>query len=171
MVRWIISILISISIAMFNAMVHTQGNMPLGTLSAPNDVTVVVVNKSGEQITIQPPETTIQLPAGEYRIESWTMERTDDAGNVWKLTGKYFSNSGIFNIIKDEELKLSIGEPIIPSLSVKESDSRYCFDFYLRGQRSEIVEITKNGGRPDAPELHITNADGSYRETLTFAYG
>jgi len=131
----------------------------------------MVVSKSGEQITIQPPQMSVQLPAGQYRIKTWTMERTDEEGNTWKLTGQYFGENETLNIIEGLEITLSIGEPVIPSLSIKESDLRYSFDFYLRGQRSEIVEMTKNGGRPDAPDLQITNADGSYQETLTFAYG
>lgn len=171
MARLIISLLISISVATLEATVHAQGNLPLGTVNTPDGVTLIVVNKSGEQITIQPPETAIQLPAGKYRIETWMMERTDEDGNTWRLTGNNFGENGIFNIIEGQEIRLSLGEPVISSLTVKESDSRYSFDYYLRGQLSEIVEITKNGSRPDAPELHITNAEGSYRENLTFAYG
>lgn len=171
MTRLITAILILISVAPFDATVHAQGNVLQGTVNIPEGVTLIIVNKSGKQTTIQPPETSVQLPAGKYRIENWTMERKDEEGNNWKLTGKYFGKNGIFHVIEGREIKLSIGEPVIPSLSVKESDSRYSLDHYLRGQRSEIVEITKNGSRPDAPELHITNTNGSYQENLTFAYG
>ena len=171
MARWAISILISISAIALDATVHAQDNRSPGTVNIPKGVTLIVVNKSGEQITIQPPKTSVQLPVGTYWIKTWITERTDEEGNTWKLTGQYFGENETLNIIEGREITLSIGEPIIPSLSIKESNARYSFDHYLRGQRSEIVEITKNGGRPDVPKLHITNADGSYRETLTFAYG
>ena len=171
MARWMISILISISSAALDVRMPAQFLIPPGTVSIPDGVTAIIVNQNGEEITIRPPEIAIQLPDGTYRIEVWTMERTDNAGNIWNLMGTHFGENTTFNLIEGREIKLSIGEPVISTLSVKESDSRYSFDHYLRGQLSEIVEITKNGDRPDPPELHITNADGSYQENLTFAYG
>ena len=171
MARLIISILISISIVTLDTSVHAQGNLSLGTVNTPNGVTIIVINNSDEQVTIQGVETAVQLPAGRYRIDNWTMERTDEDGNIWKLTGNNFGKKGIFDVVKGQEVKLSIGEPIVSYLIASKSDSTYYLSHHLRGQLSETVEITKNGARPDAPKLQIANAENSYQETLTFGYG
>ena len=111
------------------------------------------------------------MPIGRYRIHNWTTERTDEDGNIWKLTGNSFDKKGVFYVIEGQEVKLSIGEPIVPYLTASKSDSMYYLSHYLRGQLSESVEITKNGARPDATKLQIANAENSYQETLTFEYG
>jgi hypothetical protein len=145
--------------------------LSLGTVNTPDGVTIIVINKGSEQITLQASETGAQLPVGRYRIDKWTMERTDEDGNIWKLTGNNFGKKGVFYVIEGQEVKLSIGEPIVPYLTASKSDSTYYLSHHLRGQLSETVEITKNGARPDAPKLQIANAENSYQETLTFGYG
>jgi len=173
MARLIIAILLSISAATLDATVHEQGkgNLPLGTINTPDGVTIIVINNSGEQITIQVSETTAQLPVGRYRIDNWTMERRDKDGSIWKLTGKYFGKKGVFDVIEGQEVKLPAGEPVFSFLTVSKANSMYRFSHRLTGQLSETVEITKNGSRPDPPKLQIANAENSYQETLTFKYG
>ncbi len=167
MTKLIISILISISAAT----VQGRGTLPCGIVEIPDGATIVVINDSGEQITIQASETAAQLPVGRCRIEYWTVEYKDAGGNTWKLTGNNFGKKGAFYIIEDQEVKLPAGEPVFSSLTVSKANSTYRLSHRLIGQTSETVELTKNGSRPDAPKLHITNADSSYQETLTFQYG
>ncbi len=171
MARLVISILISISAITLDTTVHAQGNLPLGTINTPDAVTIIVINNSGEQITIQVSETGAQLQVGRYRIDNWTMERRDKDGSIWKLTGKYFGEKGVFDVIEGQEVKLPAGEPVFSFLTVSKANSMYRFSHRLTGQLSETVEITKNGSRPDAPKLQIANAENSYQETLTFEYG
>ena len=167
MARLIISILISISAVT----VQGQGNLSCGTVETPNGVTIVVINDSGEKIMIEASETAVQLPVGRYRIDNWTIERRNKDGSIWKVTGNNFGKKGVLDVIEGQEVKLSIGEPIVSSLTVSKSDSTYYLSHHLRGQLSETVDITKNGSRPDAPKLQITNAENSLQETLTFEYG
>lgn len=171
MTKLIISILISISVATLDTSVHAQGNLSLGTVNTPDGVTMVVINNNGKQITLQALETSAQLPVGRYWIDNWTTDRTDEDGGIWKLTGNSFGKKGVFYIIEGQEVKLSVGEPIVPSLTVSKANSTYRLSHRLTGQLSETVEITKNGSRPDAPKLQITNAENSYQETLAFEYG
>lgn len=167
MKRLIISILISISIVALDTSVYAQGKLSVGTVDTPDGVTIIVINKSGEQIKLQASETPAQLPVGRYRIDNWTMERTDEDGNIWKLTGNFFDEKGVFYVIEGQEVKLSIGEPIVPYLYASKSDSTYYLSHYLQGQLSETVKITKNGARSDAAKLQIANAESSYQDTLT----
>lgn len=167
MTKLIVSILISLSVATAQG----QSNLPCGIVEVPVGVSVVVIDDSGKQVTIQGAETTDQLPIGRYRIESWTMERRDEDGNIWKVIGSTFGKKGVFNVIEGQQIKLPAGEPILSTLAVGRAGSTYQLSHRLTGRMSEVVEITRDGNRPDAPKLHITNADGSYQETLAFEYG
>jgi len=167
MTKMIVSILIFISAAI----VQGQGNLPRGTVEIPDGATIVVVSDSGERITIRASEPAVQLPVGKYSLESWTMERKDQDGSIWKLTGSNVDKKGVFYIIENQEVKLPAGVPIFSSLTVSQENSTYRLSHCLTGQLSETIELTKNGSRLDAPKLNITNADGSYQETLNFQYG
>jgi hypothetical protein len=105
MTRIIISILLHISAAT----IQTQGNLQYRTVITPGGVTIVIINKNDEQITIQASETKVQLPVGKYRIDEWRMERTDEETNNWKLTGSNFDKRGIFYVHEGQEVKLLIG--------------------------------------------------------------
>jgi len=92
-------------------------------------------------------------------------------GHVWKLEGVHFGEEAVFDVIAGQKVELSVGEPVISSVIVSSSGSRYRFDHSLIGRLSEIVEISKNGARPEPPKLQIRNADGSYQGTIPFEYG
>jgi len=167
----IVPILIYISAISSIAIAPVKSDLSLGIVEIPNGVTIVVINSNDEHITIEPTEKTPQLSVGRYRIDYWTIERKDKDSNIWKLKGRKFGNKGVFHVIEGQEIKLSIGEPVISSLTASKHDSTYRLSHYLKGQLSETIEITKNGKRPEAPKLQIRNVDGSYQKTLTFEYG
>lgn len=171
MKKIVVSILICISAATSAAIAQVQTDLSLGTVEIPNGVVIVVINDNDEHITIEPTEKVSQLPVGTYRIDCWTTERKDKDGNIWKLKGTDLGKKGIFDAVAGKEVKLSVGEPVISSLTASKEDSTYYLNHRLRGQLSETIEITKNGNRPEAPKLQIRNADDSYQETLTFKYG
>ena len=164
--------MIYISIATSVATAQVQTDFALGTVEISEGAIMVVVNSDNEHITIKPLEKASRLPVGRYRIDYWTVERKDKDGNIWKLKGGNFSNKGIFDVIKGQETKLSIGEPVISSLTASHENSIYYFSYYLKGRLSENIEITKNEKRSEAPKLQIRNVtDDSYLKTLTFEYG
>ena len=166
MTRLIFSILIALS----PATAQQQGSLPFGTVTVPEGVSIVVVDDRGKQVTTTAAETAIQLPAGRYRMISWTLERKDQDGNVWKLTGSAFGKKGVFKLIAGREVELPVGEPAFSTLAMGKNGSTYRLNHCLTGRLSESVEIRKNENRPAAPELRITNTDGSYQETLSFGY-
>ena len=171
MKKLISSVLTIIFISISFGFTQYKKNSDFGTIQIPDGITIVVKDSNNKQITLEPSEEIHQLSVGKYCIDSWSIEREDENGNPWKLRGTGFGNKGKFTIISDQVVKLSIGETIVPSLIVRKEKSTYYISHYLKGQLSETIEITKNGSRPDAPQLHIRNEDGSYQETLTFKYG
>ena len=104
-------------------------------------------------------------------MECWKIERKDEDGNIWKLKGSELGSKGIFEIVDGTKVKLSVGEPVVSTLTAGKDNSTYYLRHSLGGRLSETVEITKNGSRPEAPKLQVSNADDSYLETLNFEYG
>ena len=149
-----------------------QKTEPLpGSIKIQGDINTVICNNKGERFTIEGVKEPAQLPAGRYYIESWTLERTDKDGILWKLEAKDIVNKKTFNVTEDAVVKLPIGEPIISILTARKEDSEFYFRHYFKGQLGEDIELTKNQSRPDPPKLLISNENGSYQESLTFKYG
>jgi hypothetical protein len=163
---WAVLLVISVT-----AVADHQAGWPVGSVRIQEGVTVVIINDRNESITLHGQDESVDLTAGTYRIDSWTMDRFGRDGSAWELKGTDLGKKGVFEVANGGGIKLSIGEPIISSLSVRKEGSTYCVTHSFGGQLSETVEITRNGSRPDAPKLEIRNADGSYQETLTFGYG
>ncbi len=111
------------------------------------------------------------LPVGQYCIDHWTTERKDDAGNSWKLQGSRFSKNGRFNVSEAEETELSIGEPVISTLAVRDRGRTRYFSQNLEGKLKESIYITRNGKRAPAPKLRIKGKDAKYDQTFDFRYG
>ena len=144
--------------------------LPCGTVEVPNGVIASVTNNN-KSIIVGPVPRTAELPVGEYRINSWKIERRDKEGNRWSLKGDNIGNKALFHILEGKTIKLSIGEPIISSITTSKVNSTYRLRHLLKGQLGENINITKNGGRPEAPKLKISSSDSTYQETLKFAYG
>lgn len=143
----------------------------LGPVNVQEDVNAVVCNNRDEQFTIEGAKEPVRLPAGRYYIDSWTLERTDKNGAVWKLRAKDIANKKTFDVAEDAEARLPIGEPIISTLTVRKEDSEFYIRHYFKGQLGEEIELIKNQPRADPPKLLIKNEDGSYQESLIFKYG
>ena len=159
----------SILAVMVSARQNTEPS--LGSVSVQEDVNAVFCNDEDEQFTIEGSKGPVRLPAGRYRISSWTLERTDKNGAAWKLTSKDIANKKTFNVTEDAEAKLPLGEPVVSTLTVNKDGSELYFRHYFKGQLGEEIEFTKNQSRADPPKLLIRNKDGSYQETLVFKYG
>jgi len=163
----LIFVLVTTSKALSEQNVATQ----LGYVKTQEDVNAVVCNNRDEQFTIEGAKEPVRLPAGRYYVDSWTLERTDKNGAVWKLKAKDIANKKTFDVFEDAEAKLPISEPIISTLTVRKVDSEFYFRHYFKGQMGEDIELTKNQSRAGPPKLLIRNEDGSYQESLTFEYG
>jgi hypothetical protein len=146
-------------------------NTAYGSIRLPEAISRFEADGANGLVTIEPDKQAERLPAGQYRIRFWKTERKDDGGNTWALTGQYFGQDNPFEIKDGDETRLDVGEPIVATVEARNVGSSYSFNQVIEGRHQEIIELTRNGSRPEPPKLHIKNKDGSYEQTFSFQYG
>jgi len=146
-------------------------NTAYGSIRLPEAISRFEADGANGLVTIEPDKQAERLPAGQYRIRFWKTERKDDGGNTWALTGQYFGQDNPFEIKDGDETRLDVGEPIVATVEARNVGSSYSFNQVIEGRHDEIIELTRNGSRPEPPKLHIKNKDGSYEQTFSFQYG
>jgi hypothetical protein len=119
----------------------------------------------------KPEQGAVTLPAGQYQIDHWIIERQDENGTPWGLKGSGFSEKGGFHVTEGSETELSIGEPITSTLQATAEESGYDFRQSFQGQLGEDIELTREGVQPPPPKLNIKSQDGTYDRTFSFEYG
>lgn len=137
----------------------------VGTIRLGEDLTVTVRRSIGGT------DTPVTLSPGQYDLDRWIIGRKDADGVPWTCEGFVPEESSRVDVVAGGEITLPLGEPVLSVLTASRRESRVMFNHRLRGRLGERVEIERNGGRPPAPVLKITNADGSYDKSLTFEYG
>lgn len=142
-----------------------------GTLLLPEAISLFEADGAVGHITVEAGKLTKQLPAGQYHIRSWKIERKDDQGGAWVLSGQYFGKDNPFEIKNGEQTQLDVGEPIIASVEARNVGSSYSFNQVIKGRHDETIELTRNGALPQPPKLHIKNNNGTYDRTFSFRYG
>ena len=142
-----------------------------GSVSLPETISQFAADGENGIVNIKPDKGIGQLPVGEYTTRLWRVEREDDQGNTWALTGQSFSDQSLFEINDSNQTKLDIGEPIIATVDARKSGSIYSFNQIIKGRLDEHIDLSRNGARPRAPKLNIKNNDGTYDRTFSFEYG
>jgi len=142
-----------------------------GIIRLPEAISRFEADGANGLVTIESGDKSERLPAGQYHIRFWKTERKDDGGNTWALTAYYFGQDNPFEIKDGGETKLDVGEPIIATVGARNAGSSYSFNQVIKGRHDEVIELTRNGSRPEPPKLHIKNKDGSYERTSSFQYG
>ena len=142
-----------------------------GTVRLPEAISRFEADGANGHVTIEAGKQAERLPVGQYHIRSWKIERKDDQGGAWVLTGQYFGQDNPFEIKDGDETKLDVGEPIIATVEARNVGSSYAFNQVIKGRHDEIIELTRNGARPQPPKLHVKNKDGTYERTFSFQYG
>jgi hypothetical protein len=147
-----------------------NADAPQGILVLPEQLSVNLLSPNGESSTLNGMDGPAQLPFGQYRVQSWTVERKDEKGSIWKLNG-----SGVpyrsFEIGKEPYRLESEPEPIAASLNVRCSGESYSFSIDLTAPAGQRVRLLQDEKRAKAPTLEITNADKSFNVTLNSSYG
>jgi hypothetical protein len=142
-----------------------------GSVSLPENVSQFAVEGEDGIINVIPDKGIAKLPVGKYTTRLWRVEREDDEGNTWTLTGQSFDDQSFFKVVDSNQTKLDVGEPLIATVDARTSGSIYSFNQIIKGRLDEYVELTRNGTRPRPPKLNIKNEDGSYNRTFSFEYG
>lgn len=146
-------------------------DIKFGKVRLPESVTELSAGGENGLFVVKPENEIASLPVGKYRITEWSVERKDDKGTLWKLQGAQSGSQGDLEIAEAQEAELSIGEPIVSSLTSSLREGTHNFSQALRGQNGERITLTRNGAQPQAPKLNIKSKDGTYDRTYSFSYG
>jgi hypothetical protein len=147
-------------------------DVPYGTVRLADNITTVIASGENGSFLRQPEKGVLKLPAGEYRVDSWTIARRDAGGAKWEMKGTLpAAGSGGFTVASDKEVSLPFGEPIYSTVQTTKSGSIYAFEQKLLGRQGERVVLTRFGAQPPPPKLHIRSRDGTYDRSISSEYG
>jgi len=151
--------------------VQKAGNVTLGQVRVPEMISEFTAVGENGHFTRKPEKGGFTLPAGQYQVYGWTLNRKDDKGANWRLTGYNFPASATFEVASGKPSSLQIGEPIRAAFEADDATNRVTFSLRLRGPLDESIELERGNQRPRAPRLLLASRDGSYHSTNNFTYG
>jgi hypothetical protein len=147
-------------------------NAPCGSVVVREEITQFSADGPDGLVSVKLDKGIGQLPAGKYHVDSWHLDRKDDQGHMWTLTGRNYGSEGPFEIAEGQRTNVDVGEPIIAAVhGNKIGPKYYAFTQSLQGRLEEQIAMTRNGARPAAPKLRIKNEEGTYDRTFAFQYG
>lgn len=146
-------------------------NVPLGSVKVPDDVSEFAAYGQNGHFVRKPDHGTFTLPEGSYRMVSWDINRKDEKGTPWTLSGYSFPKTAVFDVARDKPVTLAIGEPVHAQLKATESGRQITFNLSFVGQQEESIQMLRNNERPRGPRLMLANASGTLCYTNTFEFG
>ena len=152
--------------------VQKAANVTLGPVRVPEDISEFVAFGENGHFIRKPAGGELTMPVGEYRVVRWRIDRKDDKGAAWTLSGYNFPKTAAFEVTTEKGSVLAIGEPVEAKLEATNITSRQIrFDLRFLGPQKESVELLRGNERPRGPKLMLANADGSLCYTNTFEFG
>jgi hypothetical protein len=108
----------------------------------------------------------------ELSVFRWTINRKDDKGAAWTLSGYNFPKNGGIEVAAEKTALLKIGEPVKAVLTATEAaDRQVTFSLQFAGSQDESIEMLRAGQRPQGPKLTLTDSKQALVYTGTFEYG
>jgi len=152
--------------------VQKAESVALGQVRVPENISEFAVFGENGHFVRKPVNGELTLPAGHYRIFHWTINRKDEKGAAWTLSGYNFPDTANFEVASGNAATLDIGEPVQAVLQANANTNRQIrFDLSFVGHQKESIEMLRDGQRPRGPKLALANADGSLCYTNTFEFG
>ena len=152
--------------------VQKAENVTLGQVRVPENITEFAAFGENGHFVRKPVNGEFTLPTGHYRIFRWEINRKDEKGTAWTLSGYNFPKKASFEVAADQPVVLEIGEPVQAALKAKEGANRQIeFSLNFEGRRKESIEMLRDGQRPRGPKLMLANAAGTVCYTNTFEFG
>jgi hypothetical protein len=145
---------------------------PKGVLLLPEGISVELVSPEHGALMLTGKEGRVELPQGRYRLESWTLEKKDEKGQVWNLSGDLRMARMI--TVGSEPVQLDIkSEPIVCDLKAYPGSNSMNLTLGLDGPGGERLRVWGNvpGIKQDQlpqPAFEIYNADRSFSKTYDF---
>ncbi|MDR3378765.1 MAG: hypothetical protein P4M10_08785 [Verrucomicrobiae bacterium] len=147
-------------------------NVVLGPVRVPENISEFIAYGTNGHFVRQPAKGEFTLPVGKYRMVHWTINRKDEKGTPWTLSGYNFPKKAAFEVVADQPVSLAIGEPVRAELKADQGASRQItFNLNFVGQQKESIELLRDGQRPKGPKLMLAAADGVVCYTNTFEFG
>jgi drug/metabolite transporter (DMT)-like permease len=168
----IISLVLCLSIGTVVAAESVQADTPQGILKLPENVSIELISPERGTLMLTEKNGQVELPQGKYRLESWTLERKDDQGRMWKLSGDLMSARTVE--VGPEPTVLDIKtEPIVCNLDVNAGPETMNFTLGLNGSNGERLRVSGDapGVKPDQlpqPTFVIYNEDRSFEKSYDF---
>ena len=152
--------------------VQKAENVTLGQVRVPENISEFAAFGENGHFVRKPVKGEFTLPAGKYRIFHWTINRQDEKGVAWTLSGYDFPKTAGFEVAADKTAVLDIGEPVQAELKATENTNRLdTFSLSFVGRQKESIEMLRDGQRPRGPKLMMANAAGTVCYTNTFEFG
>jgi hypothetical protein len=152
--------------------VQPAENVVLGPVRVPANISEFIAFGPNGYFVREPTNGEFTLPAGQYRMFRWTINRKDQNGAAWTLSGHNFPKTATFEVAADKPAALDIGEPVKAVLKANEQANRQVtFSLSFVGHQQESIEMLRGNQRPAGPKLTLANADGSLCGTSTFEFG
>jgi hypothetical protein len=148
-------------------------NVVLGPVRVPENISEFTAYGENGHFVRQPTNGQFTLPVGKYRMVHWKIDRKDEKGAAWTLSGYNFPETANFEVAADKAAELKIGEPVTAKLEAEyPSNSRdITFNLHFAGLQQESIEMLCGGERPRGPKLMLADANGSLHSTNTFEFG
>jgi hypothetical protein len=147
-------------------------DLALGEGHVPDSISEFTAYGENGHFVGKPVNGQITLPAGHYRIFRWTIDRKDEKGVPWTLSGYNFPKNAGFDVAADKTALLRIGEPVQVVLKATEGVNRQIsFSLQFEGRQNESIEMLRAGQRPPGPKLVLNNAGGNLVFTSSFEFG
>jgi hypothetical protein len=152
--------------------VQKAENVTLGQVRVPDNISEFAAFGLNGHFVRKPVNGEFTLPAGHYRIVNWKINRQDEKGAAWTLSGYDFPKTASFEVAADKTAALEIGEPVQAVLKAKERAKREIdFSLQFEGRQKESIEMLREGQRPRGPKLMLAGAGGTVCFTNTFEFG
>ena len=155
-------------------------NVTLGPVRVPEGISELVAFSENGHFVRKPVKGEFTLPVGQYRIQSWKMDRKDARGAAWELSAYGLNDSARFEVVAGKPVSLEVGEPMRATMQIekpmaapgmKVPTNQLAFNLRFEGRYGESLQIMKGNQRPTGPRLTLTSLDGTYRYTNTFEFG
>jgi hypothetical protein len=152
--------------------VRPAENVTLGPVHVPENISEFTAFGENGHFVRQPEKGRFTLPAGKYRMVGWDINRKDEKGAAWTLSGYSFPDTANFEVTTGDAAALDIGEPVQAVLAATEqADRQINFSLKFVGHQKESIQMLRGTERPAGPKLTLTNAAGSLVGTATFEFG
>jgi len=152
--------------------IQKADNLVLGQVRVPENISEFTAFGENGHFVRTPVKGGFTLPTGHYRVLGWRIDRKDNKGAAWTLSGYNFKESADFEVTAEKAAAIDVGEPVRAALrAIDRTNNQVAFDLRFQGRLDESIEMLREGQRPRGPQLTLTNPAGTFRYTNSFEFG